>query len=558
MYIAKRRMWVLPAVAVAMLLVATALFGFSSAAYAQTVAGDYCVEGLVIDWEEQPMAGIEVTLVTPDGTSVSELTDDGDDEGEFKFEAPDDFAGVPGVYTATVTLPGPDWEGVTPTSISFEIRPNTDGCVQIRFKLRQIVPVTVYKIDADHNPLPNWTIDAVPGGGNLFAEPQSEETDETGAAVFTLTPGVWIFMERQPSSDDDGVQPDRYQPVAPRTGRMELDVQPLGEGDPAYILVFKNEFKDNGCISIRKFGICDGVACDSIVDPSSGLGYGVAGWGFTLERSDGTIARQGVTDAEGYLTFTGLPYGPYTVVEEEVAGWDFASFEAIEVEVTSGECTLVPFVNEQSDSGFCIEGYKRDANGNYGIPEWKIEIEPVDDGGYDPDDVFTDGLGKYRVDFPANDYRIPGSEFELCEDEDDMDGWLPHTPLCQIVKLPMKPGACVQALDFVNQQVGHSEYEQMKAKQDAVAEHKKDSWDGGKMEDGPMPDMSGGSMWVDGSGGGKGSGMYCSEYHTVKAGEGLFDIGFDYGVTPQQIVNANPDVKAPNYTIVVGQKICIP
>jgi hypothetical protein len=284
----------------------------------------------------------------------------------------------------------------------------------------------------------------------------------------------------------------------------------------------------------------------------------VAGWGFTLERSDGTIARQGVTDAEGYLTFTGLPYGPYTIVEEEVPGWDFASFEAIEVEVTSGECTLVPFVNEQDDSGFCIEGYKRDVNGNYGIPNWKIEIEPVDEGGYDPDDVFTDGLGKYRVDFPANDYRIPGSEFELCEDEDEMDGWLPHTPLCQIVKLPIKPGACVQALDFVNQQVGHSEYEQMKAKQEAVAEHQMESWEGGKMEEGPMPDMSGGSMWVDGSGGGKGTGMYCSSYHTVKPGEGLFDIAFDNGVTPQQIVNANPDVKAPDYTIVVGQQICIP
>ncbi len=185
MYIAKRRLWILPAMAVAVLLVASALFGFSSAAYAQggTVAGDYCVEGIVIDWEENLMAGIEVTLVTPTGETVSEITDDGDDEGEFKFEAPDDFAGVPGTYTASVTLPGPDWEGVTAESFSFFIGAGKDDCVQIRFKLRQIVPVTVYKIDADHNPLPNWTIDAVPGGGNLFAEPQSEETDDVRRAL---------------------------------------------------------------------------------------------------------------------------------------------------------------------------------------------------------------------------------------------------------------------------------------------------------------------------------------------------------------------------------------
>ncbi len=65
-------------------------------------------------------------------------------------------------------------------------------------------------------------------------------------------------------------------------------------------------------------------------------------------------------------------------------------------------------------------------------------------------------------------------------------------------------------------------------------------------------------MWMDGGSGGKGSGMYCSSYHTVKPGEGLFDIGVDYGKSAQQMVNANPDVKAPNYTIYVGQKICIP
>ena len=142
---------------------------------------------------------------------------------------------------------------------------------------------------------------------------------------------------------------------------------------------------------------------------------------------------------------------------------------------------------QQDDSGFCIEGYKRDANGSYGIPNWKIETDPVDDGGYEPDDVFTDGLGKYTHRLPGQ--RLPHSG-QLSSKSVKMttyDGWLPHTPTCQIVKLPMKPGACVQALDFVNQQVGHSEYEQMKAKQEAMAEHKDESWDGGDMSGGPMP-----------------------------------------------------------------------
>ena len=42
------------------------------------------------------------------------------------------------------------------------------------------------------------------------------------------------------------------------------------------------------------------------------------------------------------------------------------------------------------------------------------------------------------------------------------------------------------------------------------------------------------------------------------AGEGLFDIGFSYGVSAQAMVNANASVKAPNYTIYVGQSLCIP
>lgn len=555
MYIAKGRLWILPTMAIALLLVASSLFVFSSDALAQAgqPAGEYCVEGIVIDWEEEPLGNIEVTLETPDGTIVSELTDDGEDdpadEGEFKFEAPDDFPAAPGIYTATVTLPGPDWEGVTATSFTFEIEAGEDDCVRIRFKLRQIVEVTVFKIDADHVPLANWTIDAIPGGGNLFAEPQSEDTGIDGSAVFSLTPGVWVFTERQPAPEDKGDRPDPFRPVVPQSGRMELDVQPLEPGDPPYILVFKNEFKDNGCLVIRKFGICEtvdggtGILQNGFCVPtgSGSEGYGAAGWGFKLLRKDGSVARQGVTDAEGYLTFDHLPYGPYTIVEEDRAGWNEVTARELDVTIDSGQCLVQVFENEQDDSGFCIEGFKLDVNGDYGIPNWLIEIDPLDEGGFDDiEETRTDGRGKYRFDFPANDYRIPGAKFEICEDlEDDVaEGWLPHTPTCQVVQLPMKPGACVQAKDFVNQQVGHTESEMLAKKHEEMAKK-------GPSMGGGMP-MGGGKQ------------MDCYNYHKVMAGEGLFDIGYDYGVSPQAMVDANPSIKAPNYTIYVGQMVCIP
>jgi len=537
--VATGRVFVLPAIVIALLLAASTVFAFSTVQAQGTAAGDYCVEGIVIDWEEQPMGGWTVNLETPGGAVISKdsapkpKSDDDDDEGTFKFEAPDDMAGEPGLYTATIDVK-PGWSGVTATSFTFNIAAGRDGCVRIRFKMKQDVPVTVYKIDADHNPLSGWTIDAIPGPGNLFAEPKSEDTGVDGSAVFTLTPGLWFFTERQPGPENHE-RPDPYYNVLPPSGRHQLEVRALNEGDPPYIVVFKNEFKDNGCVIIRKY------AAGFVPDNGNGgngtgtgflvptditgqqLGYGAGGWGFQLLTMDGKVVRDGFTDAEGYLKFDNLPYGPYVIVEEDRPGWSEPLENAIQVNVTSGECVLQSFVNEQDDSGFCIEGYKLDANGHYGIPDWEIKVKPLAVGGYDPDNVFTDGLGKYVINFPSNDYRIPGAEYEICEDV--KDGWLPATPTCQTVKLPLHPGACVRALDFVNQQVGHAE----------SLKHSDGPKSGGK----PM--------------------MGCQFQHVVKKGEGLFSIGAQYGVSPQAMVDANPSVRSnTDFWVYVGQTLCIP
>jgi hypothetical protein len=277
--------------------------------------------------------------------------------------------------------------------------------------------------------------------------------------------------------------------------------------------------------------------------------YGAAGWGFQLQMTDGTVFHQGVTDAEGILVFRNLPYGPYTIVEEDRPGWSEITPRYIDVTVTSGDCVPVEFENEQDDSGFCIEGYKLDANGLYGIPNWTIKVKSLHEGGWDVEDeadfylddpyydeenkFLTDGLGKYQINFPDNDYRIPGQQFEVCE-EDDVDGWLPHTPICQTITMPKHPGACVQAEDFINQQVGHSESEQMKDHQ------------GGK------------GGWEDQPAGGHPGGQ-CTNTHVVKPGETLFSIGDSYHVSPQAMVDANPSVRStPDFWVYVGQTLCIP
>jgi len=259
-----------------------------------------------------------------------------------------------------------------------------------------------------------------------------------------------------------------------------------------------------------------------------------------------------VTDAEGILVFRNLPYGPYTVVEEDRPGWAEITPREIDVTVTDGNCVPVEFENEQDNSGYCIEGYKRDANGLYGIPNWEIKVNSLHEGGWDVEDeasfyegdpyyykenkFLTDGVGKYKIRFPDNDYRIPGQQFEVCES--DKDGWLPHTPTCQTITMPDHPGACVLAEDFINQQVGHSESEKMKEAQDQMGDHA--SWQS-------MPD--GGHM----------DGGQCSNTHVVKPGETLFTIGASYHVSPQAMVDANPAVRStPDFWVYVGQTLCIP
>lgn len=499
-----------------------------------TPVGEYCIEGLVIDWQEKPLEGWEITAEQDDGNAVTPLgpfysapePEDDDDlnKGEFEITADDGLLQAPSTVTVKLTMPAAGWEEVTPAEIVVPLKSGLHDCLRVRFKVRPIIIVNVTKIDENHTPLADWQIEARPGPGNLFASVESEETDINGVATFTLTPGIWIFAERSPEMDMDSDDPmDRFSPVVPMNGKQEIDLKkqydqdgnPTDEPNP-YEIRFKNR-RLTGCIEVTK---------------EDSQWVGLAGWGIQVLRKDGSMAGNGFTDAAGKVRFDNLPKGPYIVVEETRSGWDTqASFDTLYEVVVDGYndeqqagCEVVNFANEQTDIGFCIEGYKLDANGHYGIPGWKITAEPLDKGGFEPEDAYTDGLGLYTFEFPLDDYRIPGSSYEICEDE--VDGWLPHTPTCQVVTLPKHPMGCVPAKDFVNQQVGHSESQQM--------------W--------------GGSM-----GGGMSSGMSCSQTHMAKKGESLSSIGAKYGVPYGQMLMANPNIaKQPHQWVYVGQSVCIP
>jgi LysM repeat protein len=270
------------------------------------------------------------------------------------------------------------------------------------------------------------------------------------------------------------------------------------------------------------------------------------------------------------------------LVEEDRPGWVELTARELDVLVDGNNCNggpdqpVVEFENAQDDSGFCIEGRKVDANGGYGIAGWEMSLDPLDKGGLDLDNTFTDGLGHFEFDFPGDDYRIPGAEYKVCEI--GQDGWLAHNPTCQTVRLPEWPGACVQLADFVNQQVGHSESEYHPypeggkgseyPSQQPSGEYPSQQPSGeypSQQPSGEYPSQQpsgpqGGypSQQPSGPEYGSQGGQQCSSYHTVQAGEGLYDIGRQYQKSPQQMIEANPSVSGDDMVIYVGQNICIP
>lgn len=452
-----------------------------------------CVVGSVIDHEEKPLADGRIVTAT---SGTNSLTAAVDASGNFRFE--DGL--VPGTWTFSIDVQkeGEEWEPVTPASFDVPIDYGRSECYKIRFKLRRLITVNVIKIDDNHNRLGGWRIRAEPGAGNVFAAAKEAVTDDAeGTAVFKLTKGLWIFTEYGPA----GVN---YTPVLPNNGRQELNVTAPGP----HTLRFKNRLLPAGCI--------DAIKQDVPPEGSNDAAFPLPGWKIEVRRADGSVAASGVTNAAGTIRFSNLPFGPYTVVEETRVGWAPATSASFDVVLTpdDAQCVLVPFENKQVAPEYCIEGRKIDTNGKIGLPGWVITATPLDKGDEKPANQVTNGLGVYKFSFSANDYRVPGSRYKVCEVQ--QAGWLPHTSTCYTVTLPKEPGRCVWAPDFENQQLGHGRTT-------------------------PVPSTG------------------CRITHTVLKGQSLFGIGAHYGVSASAMVSANPWVRNnKNMYVYPGQQLCIP
>ena len=446
-----------------------------------------CVEGLVIDHQELPSSGwtVTATYVGTEGPADPQI-DVSDKNGKFSFDLP-----VPGRWLFSLSLPS-GWIALTDASFEADVVYGSTDCIRIRFKVEQQIEVIVIKIDDDHNPLVGWTIVATPGPGNTFSEIHEAVTDEEGRATFMLSPGLWIFSERAP----DGVT--WWRPIMPPDGVQELVVAPPGP----YTIRFKNDVKvvKNGCIEVIKEDVAP-----LNEDGTQGESFGLPDWPIQVLRANSSIAAAGETDAFGHITFSDLPFGPYVVQELMLEGWEAVSPTRYEVVLSRADdgCQVITFKNKQKEKGFCIEGRKTDINESYGIPGWEIDATPLDAGGIDPAHVLTDGQGQFRIDFPLDDYRVPGSRYEVCEEA--RDGWTPVTPACQTVTLPKYPGNCqVITPPFINRQTNES-----------YPPPHSDGGHQGHQSQRPSQPHNNPRPWLQNNG-------TCSAYHTVQRGASQF------------------------------------
>lgn len=492
------------AIVLALLLllpVATVYAGDSGDSPVTPTNSDICVEGTVIDHEEEPLDDGRIVTATKDGVSIAAAVDE---DGEFEFEE----GLTPGRWTFTIDVvkEGEEWEAVTPASFAVELEYGKADCYQIRFKLRRLITVVAIKIDEDHNRLADWRITAKPGAGNPFAITYEETTDGNGEAIFRLSEGKWIFTEAPPEDDEDLA----YTPVVPLNGAQELEVEAPGP----YEIRFKNRLNVAGCISVLKQDVPPSTTNDSP--------FPLQGWRVYLYRADGSLVTSGLTGADGKIKFEDLPYGPYTVTEEKRVGWSAETASSFDVELSPSQssCVQVTFDNAQAEPEYCIEGRKIDANGAVGLPGWTITATPLDKGDEEPDDLVTDGLGKYKFTFSGNDYRVPGSSYRICEDYEDVEGWTSVSATCYTVKIPTTAGSCAVVPDFVNKQVGHS------------------------------GSTSSSSSSSSGS---------CRLTYTVVKGDSVYGVAAKYGISGNTLLNANSWVRNnKNLYLYVGQKLCIP
>lgn len=268
-----------------------------------------CIEVQKMDTLGVPLQGWKMTAVRDDGTQPS-VTAHTDSMGFATFK---DLA----LGQWTIEESTEDWWQPEDTAVKKVYIDKPGVCEPVVFKNEPLGCVDGYKINHYEQGLEDWEITA---RNDETGEEFTEDTDENGYFKFDELPlGKWTISEE--------VEPG-WEPVTP--SEFVVDVTEQYECEHVR---FKNK-TEFACVDVYKYDYKDGS--------------GIAGWEMKIKPAYGgeTIAAE--TDGTGWVRFTGLTPGEYTVFEEVQDGWYSVSPEEFDVTLpNTGICEVVVFENIQ-------------------------------------------------------------------------------------------------------------------------------------------------------------------------------------------------------------------
>jgi LysM repeat protein len=274
---------------------------------------------------------------------------------------------------------------------------------------------------------------------------------------------------------------------------IQVQVKPSLTGDDCAAVEFKSEKAPTSCI--------DGMGLDDGGRP-------LAGWSIHAEPADGNGPYfVTLTGQDGAFYFPNLTVGKWTVREDVSPDWTAVTPAKLDVAVTqtgAERCLPVRFKNRPS--GHCVAGYLTDAIANVGVPGVPVTATLQNSAGIST--TQTDGRGYFRfTDLDTGKYEVMVGR---------QAGWAPVGPVAYSLT-PTAQGQCSVLKYWVRSVVGP-------LVGPAVA---------------PPPRATA-----------------CRLQHTVRRGDTVGDLAYQYRVSSSALVRANHLGNANK--IYTGQTLCIP
>jgi LysM repeat protein len=272
---------------------------------------DACIIVQKVDVAGDPIEGWQMSVTRDDGTQAP-ASGSTDATGQVVF---DNLA--LGAWTVEEETK-PMWQPVGQTAVQVTLE-EPGFCQVVKFVNEPLGCVDGYKINDLEDGLSGWTINA---NNTDTGQQFSTVTDEDGYFKFDmLTLGEWNISE---------TLQEGWEPVTP----AEFTVQ-VTEPFQCQTVRFKNRTQF-ACVDVYKTDEIDGA--------------GLPGWQITLQPAYGGEPTSGTTDGTGWVRFSDLIPGSYTVQETLQPGWASTTPESVQVDLqASGRCSVINFANIQTN-----------------------------------------------------------------------------------------------------------------------------------------------------------------------------------------------------------------